>query len=353
MKAYLVEEFGKPLVERELDDPKPAGKEVLVGVRYTGLCHSDLHFHDGYFQLGGEHRLPVTEIGIQLPHALGHEIYGEIEDFGPDAGLSEADRGKRVIVYPWLGCGDCEACNSGRDNMCATPHQIGVNSPGGHAEKIIVREPKFLVDAEGIDPVLAGLYACSGLTSHSALKKLGPLHDRWIAIVGLGGVGMMALAVAKGTGFEKVAVVDIDDAKLRTAVDEYGADRAFNGKADGIADQIKAETGGGVAGAIDFVGSDESVGLGTGVLAPTGVYVSVGLFGGALHFPLVPLAVMQFVFRGSFVGTLSELEELVGHVRQGKIKAIPTTTVPFTQVNESVERLRAGKVIGRVVFQHA
>ncbi len=353
MKAYVIEEFGKPLQAREFDDPTPTGKEVLVRVRYAGLCHSDLHFHDGYFQLGTEQRLPVEAIGLQLPHAVGHEIYGEIEDFGPEAGLSDADKGKPVIVYPWLGCGDCPACNSGNDNMCPTPHQIGVNSFGGHAEKVIVREPKFAVDAEGIDPVMAGLYACSGLTSYSSLKKLGPIQDRWLAIVGLGGVGMMALAVAKGMGFQKVVVVDIDDEKLKTAVDEYGADKAFNGKTEGVVDQIKAETGGGAAGVVDYVGSDQSMATGTGALAPTGVYVSVGLFGGSLHFPLVPMAVMQFVFRGSFVGTLGELEEVIGLVRQGKIKPIPTRAVPFTEVNDSIEQLRAGKVIGRVVLTHA
>lgn len=353
MKAYLVEEYGKPLQAREVDEPKPSGAEVLIRVRNAGLCHSDLHFHDGYFQLGSEQRLPMSGIGVELPLTLGHEIYGEIEDFGPDSDLSEADKGKKVIVFPWLGCGTCDACASGHDNMCPEPRQIGVYSPGGHAEKIIVRESRFLVDVEGIDPVMASLFPCSGLTSYSALKKLGPLQDRWIGIFGLGGVGMMALAIAKGIGFEKVVVTDIDDAKLKTAVDDYGADKAFDATADGVVEQIKAETGGGVAGGVDFVGSNESVALATAVLAPNGVHVSVGLFGGALHFPLVPMAVMQLVFRGSFVGTLSELQELVGFVREGKIKPIPTTTVPFTQVNESIERLRSGKVLGRVVLQHA
>lgn len=353
MKAYQLEEFGKPLQARELDDPTPSGTEVLVRVRSCGLCHSDLHLHEGSFGLGDDHRLAIDEAGIiRLPAILGHEAYGVIEDFGSDSGLTPDDRGRPVIVFSWVGCGECERCATGHDNMCADPHQTGIQLPGGYAEKIIVREPKFLVDAEGIDPAIAGLYACSGLTAYSALAKLGPIQQDWIAIVGLGGVGMMALAIAKGIGFEKVAVVDIDDAKLTLAREEYGADLAFNGRADGVGDTIKAETGG-VAGLVDLVGSNESSALGAGLLRPDGVHVNVGLFGGELRFPLVPMAVMQLQFRGSFTGTLSELEELVAFVREGRIKPIPARAVPIEDVNDAMTQLRDGKVSGRVVLTHA
>ncbi|HLE99594.1 MAG TPA: alcohol dehydrogenase catalytic domain-containing protein, partial [Gaiellaceae bacterium] len=214
MKAYLLEEFGADLVERELEDPVPAGREVLIRALSSGLCHSDLHFHEGFIDLGGGQHLDVENIGIHLPTALGHEVYGRIEDFGPESGLTADDRERLVIVYPWLGCGECELCTSGRDNMCPAQNGIGVQQPGGYAEKIIVRDAKYLIDAAGIDPVLAGSYACSGLTAYSALEKLGPIQDEWIAIIGLGGVGLMALAIAKGTGFGKVVAIDIDDAKL-------------------------------------------------------------------------------------------------------------------------------------------
>jgi D-arabinose 1-dehydrogenase-like Zn-dependent alcohol dehydrogenase len=92
--------------------------------------------------------------------------------------------------------------------------------------------------------------------------------------------------------------------------------------------------------------------LGTGLLRPGGVHVNVGLFGGELRFPLVPMAVMQLQFRGSFTGTLSELEELVGFARQGRIKPIPARAVPIEEVNECMEELRAGNVSGRLVLTH-
>lgn len=350
MKAYLVEEFGADLVERELDDPVPNGSEVLVRVLSCGLCHSDLHFHEGFFDLGGGQRLDVQNIGFQLPAALGHEVYGRIEDFGPESGLTDGDRERLVIVFPWLGCGECEFCTSGRDNMCPAQNGIGVQQPGGHAEKIIVRERKFLVDATGIDPVLAGPYACSGLSAYSALKKLGPLQDEWIAIVGLGGVGLMALAVAKGIGFEKVVAIDLDDQKLETA-SEYGADRTFNATSGDVVEAVTSDVGR-LAGVVDFVGSSETVLQAAGLLKSGGVSVTIGLFGGELRFPLPALAVQQLQFRGSFVGNLAELEELLGFVRQEKVKPIPVREVPISDVNDSMRELREGHVSGRVVLTH-
>jgi propanol-preferring alcohol dehydrogenase len=351
MKAYLLDEFGAELSERELDDPKPTGKEVLVQVLSTGLCHSDLHFQDGFFDLGGGQHLDVSNIGVTLPTALGHEVYGVVEDFGPESGLTAGDLGKAVIVYPWIGCGECEFCTSGRDNMCPAPQQIGVQRPGGYAEKILVPAAKFLVDAEGIDPVLAGSYACSGLTAYSALKKLGDVKDRWIGIIGLGGVGLMALAVAKGTGFEKVVAIDIDDAKLKLARDEYGADKVFNARDDDVVGAIVSEVGR-LAGVVDFVGSSDSVSQAAGLLNGGGVSVTIGLFGGELRFPLPALAVQQLQFRGSFTGTPGELEELIGFVRQGRIKPIPAQPVPAASVNDSIKQLREGHVSGRLVLTH-
>ncbi len=351
MKAYLLEQFGADLVEREVADPVPTGREVLVRVLSSGLCHSDLHFQEGFIDLGGGRRLGVEEIGIELPAALGHEVYGSIEDFGPESGLGEADRGRRVIVYPWLGCGECALCASGRDNMCPVQRGIGVQRPGGFAEKILVREAKFLLDAEGIDPLLAGSYACSGLTAYSALRKLGAIQDEWIAILGLGGVGLMALTIAKGLGFQRVVAIDIDEGKLEQAR-EYGADRTFDARSGDLV-QAVAEEVGKLAGVVDFVGTSETALQAAGMLGGGGVSVTVGLFGGELRFPLPALAVQQLQFRGSFVGTLAELEELLGLVREGRVKPIPARRVPISEINESMRALREGRVTGRVVLAHA
>lgn len=172
MRAHQVVEFGAPIVARPLPDPVPTASQVVVDVVSCGLCHSDVHFHAGHLGLGGEAKLPVTAIGINVPTSLGHEIFGRIAAFGPEAGLGEADVGRPVVVYPWIGCGHCPACLAERDNECPAPRSIGLQLPGGHAEKVVVREPKYLVPADGLSEDYAGIFACCGLTGYAALAKL-------------------------------------------------------------------------------------------------------------------------------------------------------------------------------------
>ncbi|AJA07164.1 Zn-dependent alcohol dehydrogenase [Sphingopyxis fribergensis] len=351
VKAQTVVAFGEPLEERISELHKPTGKQVLVRVHSCGLCHSDLHFHEGHLNLGGGNNLPLTALGVNPPFVLGHEPFGTIVDFGPDAGMDEADRGRPVIIYPWIGCGDCEYCNRGLDHQCANPQVIGMQQPGGQADHLLVREPKFLIEARGVDPLLAGPYACSGLTSFSALKKLDGRQDQWIAIIGAGGVGMMALAIAKGSGFQKVAVVDVNDERLKVAADQYGADLTINSSTPDAAERLREATGG-LAGVVDFVGAPATAEFALDQLKTSGKLVIVGLFGGEAHVPLPLLAIRQVSIAGSFVGSLDEMVELMTYVRAGAIKPIPVQEVPIAEVNEAIQLLRAGKVNGRLVLTH-
>ena len=351
MKGYALTEWGNPLREVPIPDLKPVGKEVLVKVLTSGLCHSDLHTQDGHFGgYGGEgFKLSFTDMGCKLPCFPGHEVYGVIQDFGPDAGLTNADKGKPVIVFPWTGCQKCAACKAGHDEQCPTPAFIGTHLPGGLAEAIIVPQAKYCVNAEGIDPLHAGSYACAGVTAMSALKKLGPDKESFIAVVGLGGVGLTVLSIAKALGFKKVAGIDVDDAKLEVA-SKLGCDKTFNSTEAGVVDRIKAETGGGVVGVVDLVGITKTVELGVAIMKPGAVYVAVGLAGGELRIPLPLLVFTQCVFRGSVVGTLDDLNQVVALAKQGKIKPIPASPVPVSEINKSLDQLRAGKVSGRLVL---
>jgi propanol-preferring alcohol dehydrogenase len=350
MQAYQVVAFGAPLVASELSDPAPTAGQVVVKVESCGLCHSDLHFHEGHLNLGGGQKLPLAAFGASPPLTLGHEIFGHIAAYGPDAGLTASDIGRPVIVYPWIGCGVCEACLDDRDNECPRPENLGLHRPGGHGEKVVVRDAKFLVDADGVDPAVAGVYACSGLTAYSALAKL-PRKDGWTAIIGLGGVGLMALALAKAIGFKKLVAIDVDDGKLRLA-ETYGADLTLNSSLPDAVETLKAKTGG-LAGVLDFVGADATVQLGAGSLNTAGTYVVVGLFGGMLQMPTAAMAARQLTFRGSFVGTPAELRELVGHVRAGGVKTIPFRRAPISTINADMAALAAGEVQGRVVHVHS
>ena len=124
MRAWAVVENGKPLQEIELPTPEPKGTEVLVEVTHCGVCHSDLHIWEGYYDIGGGKKMSLKDRGVVLPLAMGHEIVGRVAKLGPDAkGVKVGDL---RIVFPWLGCGTCDKCLAEEDNMCLTPRSLGV-----------------------------------------------------------------------------------------------------------------------------------------------------------------------------------------------------------------------------------
>jgi D-arabinose 1-dehydrogenase-like Zn-dependent alcohol dehydrogenase len=184
MLSYDVVEWGKPLQLIELETPRPTGTEVLVKLTYCGVCHSDVHIRDGYFDLGGGKRLPMSERGVSVPATLGHEPFGTVIAAGPDA--ENIPLGCDRLVYPWTGCGDCVRCREGLDNYCLAPRMIGIQRRGGYADHLIVPHPRYLIDASGIDPVWAATLSCSGLSTYSAVSKLSPMpHDEWVAVMGV------------------------------------------------------------------------------------------------------------------------------------------------------------------------
>ena len=120
MKAYQVVENGKPLEQREIETPEPQGKEVLLKTVACGVCHSDVHIHDGYFDLGGGAKLPTP---LLEPLTMGHEVFGEIVAVGEK--VSNVKVGEKYVVYPWIGCGDCELCNNDKTHYCMNNSNIG------------------------------------------------------------------------------------------------------------------------------------------------------------------------------------------------------------------------------------
>jgi D-arabinose 1-dehydrogenase-like Zn-dependent alcohol dehydrogenase len=215
---------------------------VLLKVIAAGVCHSDLHLSDGYFDLGGGKRLSVVERGMRLPVTLGHENVGEVVAFGPDArGVKVGDR---RLVDPWMGCGECGICRRGDEQLCTKPTSLGVFRDGGYSDFLLVPHPRYLFDIGDIPPERAAPLACSGVTTYSALKKVGPtLATDPVVIIGAGGLGLMCLALHKAMGGHSAIVVDIDPAK-REAAKKAGAVAVIDGGADNAAKQIVAATGG-------------------------------------------------------------------------------------------------------------
>jgi propanol-preferring alcohol dehydrogenase len=349
MKSYVLTEFGKPLAAVEAPTPQPQGTEVLLKTLAAGVCHSDLHIHDGYYELGGGKRLILSERGIAPPITMGHEIAGTVVAAGPEAkGVRQGDR---YVAYPWIGCGSCATCKSGNEQLCSDARTLGIVRPGGYADHVIVPHPRYLCPLGRLSPQMAAPYACSGLTTYAALKRVGAAvyTAQPILILGAGGLGLMCLKLLKALGGKGAVVVDLDAGKREAAL-AAGAIAAVDPAADKRGRAIRAAAGGSVVAVIDLVGASETARLGTDVLARGGKYVIVGLMGGELTLSLPLLPIRAITIEGMLVGTLAEFREVMELVTTGRVDAMPLIERPLAQVNETLDDLRAGRIYGRALL---
>jgi D-arabinose 1-dehydrogenase-like Zn-dependent alcohol dehydrogenase len=338
---------GEPLVCNEGPTPTPKGTEVLLKTLAAGVCHSDLHLADGWFDLGGGKRMSLADRGMKLPVTLGHENVGEVVAVGPDA--KGVKVGQRMLADPWIGCGTCDVCKRGDDNLCRAMKSLGVFSNGGYADYIMVPHPKYLFDIGDMSPARAAPLACSGVTTFGALKKVPTLKTEPTVIIGAGGLGLMCLALHQKMGGHSAVVVDIDPAK-REAARKAGAAHVIDGGAADASQQIVSLTNGGAWAVIDLVGSSQTARVGYDSLIKGGKYIVVGLYGGDFTVSLPPIPMRALTIQGSYVGSVHEMAELMELVRRTGAPNVPVATRPLDDVNAVMSELRAGKIIGRVVL---
>lgn len=350
MRMFQVCTCGEPLQLNEMATPQPKGSEVLLKVLAAGVCHSDLHLADGYFDLGGGKKMSLQDRGMKLPVTLGHENVGEVVAVGPDA--KGVKIGARMLADPWIGCGNCAACQRNEDNLCMAMRSLGVFTNGGYADFMIVPHPRYLFDIGGLDPARAAPLACSGVTTFGALKKVTTLKREPTVIIGAGGLGLMCLSLHGKMDGHSAIVVDIDPAK-REAAKKAGAVAVVDPRAADAIDQIKTLTKGGAWAVIDLVGSSQSARLGYDSLTKGGKYIIVGLYGGDFTVSLPPIPMRALTIQGSYVGSVPEMEELMDLVRRKGLPDVPVSTRPLKDVNAVHDELRAGKVTGRVVLTPA
>lgn len=349
MRAWAMVDYGQPLEEIEKPTPVPQGTEVLIEVSHCGVCHSDLHGWDGYYQLAGGKRLLSRDRGVKLPLALGHEIVGRVAALGPDAqGVAIGDK---RIVYPWVGCGHCARCLDERDNMCMQMRAIGILQDGGFGSHVVVPHPRHLVDPGDLDPALAATYACSGITVYSAIRKLMPLPPTTpVVVVGAGGLGLSAITVLRALGHEAIIAVDTDAGKL-DAARQAGASAVVDASTPDVTQRLVAAAGGPLEAVIDLVNASSTARAVYDALGKGGTIVQVGLFGGELTIDLPLMAMREFALRGSYVGTPKDLRELVALAQSNKLASLPITVLPQSSANEALQRLKDGQVIGRLVLR--
>jgi D-arabinose 1-dehydrogenase-like Zn-dependent alcohol dehydrogenase len=349
MRRQSLVKFDAPLCETIIEAPKPQGREVLVRIERCGLCHSDLHIQDGYADMGGGKKLDTTR-GMTLPFTLGHEIAGVVEAAGPE--ITDNVIGKKRAVFPWIGCGHCRDCRNGDENLCMRPRFIGVSIDGGFASHVLVPDAKYLLDYDPLPVNMAATLMCSGVTAYGALKRLADRpRQRNLLLIGLGGVGMMGLALAQAMFEQNIAVADLSLVARETAL-KNGASAAYDPAEPDIARRIVKETEGGFDAIVDFAGNDRSMGFAVSTLARGGKIVVSGLMGGNFNLPMVQWIYKRMTIEGFMTGTLAEARELMALARAGSIKPVPMQQEPMGDVQKWIEALRAGNVVGRIVLSN-
>lgn len=348
MEAWAVVEHNKPLQKVKQPLPEPTGTQVLLEVTHCGVCHSDLHFWEGWYDLGGGKTLKISDRGVKLPRAVGHEIAGRIVKGGPDAGNIAV--GAPRLIYPWVGCQTCRRCKQGDDNLCAKQNSLGVLTDGGFSSHVVVPHPRYLVDPGDLDLNVACTYSCSGITSFSAVSKLLPLEpEDWVVLIGAGGVGISAIAMLRALGHENILSTDISPQRKEAAL-AAGAKVYVSGTGDGLAQEILAATGGPVLGVADFVNNSETATMAYTILIKGGKIVQVGVMGGELKLSLVGNIFKAATIMGNNTGNLDALHKVVDLAKTGKLLPVPVQPVPWDDADQSIQRIKEGKVAGRQIL---
>lgn len=360
--AYSVVENNAPLEIVNYPIPTPTGNQVLIKTKYAGMCHSDLHLIEGFFDFGGGMKVPVRKATREDPYTVGHEFEGCIVAAGENVPIDKFDKEKSYAIFPWIGCDlpeECIQCSAGNSNLCPSPKTQrfidGKSQYGGYASHILVPHYKYLLDYTGALPDGLGcVYMCSGLTAFSALEaafksRNPPTSADDLVILGCGGLGFQALGMATAKYGAPLAC-DIRDESLAAAA-KLGCKTFNSGKGESIA-EIQKLSKGGVATVIDFVGNEKSYAFATSIIRSGGKVVIVGLMGGKMESPLPMFPFRQMSIEGSMVGNMRQAKEMLELMKSGKVPIVPHHFRSIFEVNAAIQDLNAGKVVGRCVLKH-
>lgn len=337
MKAAVVRAYREPLSLEEVPVPEVPAGQILVKMAACGVCHTDLHAADGDW--------PVKP---PLPFIPGHEGVGHVAAVG--AGVKGIREGDRVGV-PWLhtACGHCEHCMTGWETLCDEQQMTGYTVNGGFAEYVLA-DPGYVghlpagLSFESLAPIL-----CAGVTVYKGLKVLDARPGQWVAIVGVGGLGHLAVQYARAMGFHVVAV-DIDTARLQLAK-QLGAELCVNSAEEDPVAVLQRELHG-VHGALVTAVSRESFGQSLAMLHKRGTMSMVGLPPGDFALPIFDVVLNAKTVRGSIVGTRQDLNEALQFAADGVVHA-STSTHRLDDINRIFDDLRLGRIDGRAVLSFA
>ncbi len=338
MRAAVVHTAGAPLTIDEMPVPRPGPNQALVKVRTSGVCHTDLH--------AAEADWPVKP---SPPFVPGHEGYGEVVELG--AGVTSLRVGEMVgNAWLWSACGQCEYCRTGWETLCPNQRNGGYSVDGSFAEYMLVDATYAPRIPEGADPVEVAPILCAGVTVYKGLKVTDTRPGQWVTISGIGGLGHVAVQYARAMGL-RVAAVDVDDAKLDLAR-RHGAEVTVNATTDDVAEAIVDQTGGGTHGVLVTAVHPAAFGQSVALARRGGTIVFVGLPPGDFPAPIFDVVLKGLTIRGSIVGTRQDMVEALDFYARGAV--VPTVAAePLENVNDIFDRMRHGKIEGRIVMDMA
>ncbi len=337
MKAAILRAAQAPVEIADVPRPSPGPGEVLVRMQACGICHSDLF-------IAGVPQLP------RAPLVLGHEGVGIVEALGPGvgAGLKPAPTvGDRVgIAFLHRTCGQCEFCRTGRETCCPLQVQTGYMVDGALAEYAVAAADYVARIPEGLSSLQAAPLGCAGLTAYKALRTTALQAGEWVAIFGVGGLGHLAIQLARHVGL-RVAAVDVAPEKLEQAV-RLGAELVINGAVQKPREALARV--GGAAAALTLTSSGAAVEQAFQTLKPGGILVLVGITAETFALPVLKTVMQGLRIAGAFVGTRQELREVLELAAAGHVKA-QVEPCRLEDVPGVLERMKKGAVLGRAVVQ--
>lgn len=336
MKAAVLEEFKKELVIKEIPIPVPKRGEVLIKVRASGLCGTDLHIQDG--------RLPT----IKLPYVPGHETAGEVWAIGED--VEGFEIGDRVIVAIDILCNTCRFCTTGRGNLCVNLTRLGFERDGGHQEYMIAPATNLLKFNDKVPFEKAAIIPDAVACMYHAIKNQAQVRatDR-ICILGVGGLGFQGIQIAKHFGAE-VFCTSRNDEKLETAK-KFGADHIINTSKQDLYEYIKDTTSGEMCDAVfDNIGISSSIQTGLDICRPGGKVIIVGYSEDTFQAELQSTAMKEKEIIGIRGSNRRDLVETIRLVEKGIIDPYIYKTYALEDINLALEELKEGKSLGRTVL---
>lgn len=342
MKAALYSHFKGPISIQGLQDPDPGDNDVVVKVEASGLCLSDWHGWMGH------------DTDIALPHVPGHELAGIVVEVGKN--VKKWARDQRVTVPFVGGCGNCEPCVTGNQQICDYQFQPGFTAWGSFAEYVAIgyADENLVALPDSIDFVSAASLGCRFITAYRAVRHQGSLQSgQFIAVHGCGGVGLSAIQIAKALG-AKVIAVDITDAKCDLAL-ELGADHVINASDTAVVESIMEFSKGGVQVSIDALGSSTTSLNSIRNLRKRGKHIQVGLLTASDSDPQVPMGLViakELEILGSHGMQAHKYDEMFALIESANInlEQMITQTVSLEQIPGLLPKMNEFKTSGITVI---